>query len=390
MTRISSTFDSGAIEVVSLHADRLHDEPVERIDLRIRRDSHQDFTQWFHFRLADISGRRCVLRFLNAGLCTYPSGWEGYAVVASHDHVDWFRVPTTYHDGVMTVDFMPAGDSVWFAYFEPYGWERHLAFVGRTACSPRARLTHLGLTAEGRDIDCLDFASPDLPTARRATPARQVWIIARQHPGEAMAEWFVEGLVERLIDEADPVARAVLALADLHVVPNMNPDGTVRGNLRTTATGANLNREWLEPSMERSPEVYLVREQMERTGVDLFIDTHGDEGLPYNFVAGSEMLPHFSDRQRVEQTAFVAALKDASPDFQDRVGYPSGKYSSDALKLASKWVGHRFGCLSLTLEMPFKDNADAPDPRVGWNGERSKRLGAAMLLPILLNLRAGA
>ena len=32
-----------------------------------------------------------------------------------------------------------------------------------------------------------------------------VWIIARQHPGESMAEWFVEGLLERLIDEADPV-----------------------------------------------------------------------------------------------------------------------------------------------------------------------------------------
>ena len=191
-----------------------------------------------------------------------------------------------------------------------------------------------------------------------------------------------------MIDESDPVARAALALADFHVVPNMNPDGSVRGNLRTTATGANLNREWLAPSMEHSPEVFLVRQRMEETGVDLFIDAHGDEALPYNFVAGSEMLPDFTDRQRSEQTAFVAAFKDASPDFQDRYGYPSGKYSSDALKLASKWVGHRFGCLSLTLEMPFKDNADAPVPRVGWNGARSKRLGAAILVPMLMNLRA--
>ena len=66
---------------------------------------------------------------------------------------------------------------------------------------------------------------------------------------------------------------------------------------------------------------------------------------------------------------------------------PRASNSSDALKLASKWVGHRFGCLSVTLEMPFKDNADAPAPRVGWNGARSKRLGEAVLLPILWNLR---
>ena len=378
MTSISSTFDSGAIDVVSISTD----QGVHRIDLHIRRDSHQDFTQWFHFRLCDVRNRACAIRFLNAGQCTYPSGWEGYDVVASYDHADWFRVPTRYADGVMTVDIVPTSDTIWFAYFEPFGWERHLALIGRAAASARVRIAHLGLTADGRDIDCIDIA--EFPNPQ---PRKQIWIIARQHPGEAMAEWFVEGMVERLIDDADPVARALLARADFHIVPNMNPDGSVRGNLRTSATGANLNREWLEPSMERSPEVFLVRQRMEATGVDLFIDAHGDEGLPYNFVAGSEMLPDFTERQRREQTAFVSAFKNVSPDFQDRHGYHAGKYSSDALKLASKWVGHRFGCLSLTLEMPFKDNADLPDPRVGWNGARSKRLGSAMLLPILWNVQ---
>jgi murein tripeptide amidase MpaA len=42
-------------------------------------------------------------------------------------------------------------------------------------------------------------------------------------------------------------------------------------------------------------------------------------------------------------------------------------------------VGHTFGGLALTLEMPFKDNADRPDPVHGWNGARSRRLGADAL-----------
>ena len=382
MIRISSNFDSGAIEIASLATD----DQNERIDLRIRRDSHQDFTQWFHFRLQGARDRSCVIRFLNAGQCTYAAGWEGYRAVASYDRAHWFRVPTTYRDGVMTVELTPERDSVYLAYFEPYSWERHLALLGRAEASPRARVIGLGQTIEGRDIDCLDLCEGRSVDAPRA---RQVWIIARQHPGETMAEWFVEGLVERLIDPSDPVARAALAIADFHIVPNMNPDGSMRGNLRTSATGANLNREWLDPSMDKSPEVFLVRQRMEETGVDLFIDAHGDEALPYVFVAGSEMLPDFSERQKSEQAAFIAAFKDASPDFQDRFGYAANKYSSDALKLASKWVGHRFGCLSLTLEMPFKDNADAPDERVGWNGERSKRLGEAILLPMLGNLKRG-
>jgi len=53
------------------------------------------------------------------------------------------------------------------------------------------------------------------------------------------------------------------------------------------------------------------------------------------------------------------------------------------LKLASKYIGHTFKCISLTLEMPFKDNANLPDARIGWNGERSAKLGAAILQPIL-------
>ncbi|MGZ9074877.1 MAG: hypothetical protein ACXW13_03785, partial [Burkholderiaceae bacterium] len=72
----------------------------------------------------------------------------------------------------------------------------------------------------------------------------------------------------------------------------------------------------------------------------------------------------------------------ASADFQSEHGYHASKYKEDVLKLASKYVGHTFGCLSLTLEMPFKDNANAPDDRFGWSGVRSARLGASMLDPI--------
>jgi murein tripeptide amidase MpaA len=49
-------------------------------------------------------------------------------------------------------------------------------------------------------------------------------------------------------------------------VPNMNPDGTWRGHLRTNAAGANLNREWDNPSLEKSPEVYYVRNYMDEVG----------------------------------------------------------------------------------------------------------------------------
>src|SRR5262245_63057850 len=129
-----------------------------------------------------------------------------------------------------------------------------------------------------------------------------------------MAEWFVEGMIERLTDQAEPVSRRLLERAVFHVVPNMNPDGSVLGNLRANAAGANLNREWMAPSMETSPEVFLVRERMRETGVDAFIDVHGDEGLPYVFIAGGEMLPGFTPEQVRAQGEFISNFKRASPE----------------------------------------------------------------------------
>ena len=182
------------------------------------------------------------------------------------------------------------------------------------------------------------------------------------------------------------MARRIREKAVLYIVPNMNPDGAIRGNLRTNAAGANLNREWRDPSAERSPEVLLVRRAMEASGVELFLDIHGDEALPYVFFSTAEEVPGFSDEQRARQARFVEAFAAASPDFQTEHGYAVGRFQDELLTLASKWVAHRFGCVSLTLEMPFKDNANLPDGIAGWSGERSMRLGAAMLAPILQHL----
>jgi murein tripeptide amidase MpaA len=43
--------------------------------------------------------------------------------------------------------------------------------------------------------------------------------------------------------------------------------------------------------------------------------------------------------------------------------------------MSTNQVAERFGCLAMTLEMPFKDNDDLPDPLHGWSPERSRALG---------------
>ncbi len=371
--KISSRFDGGAIDIVQA-------DSAQKIDLRIRKDSHADFLQWFYFRVQGARDTACNFRFINAGATSYPDGWKDYQAVASYDRRTWFRVPTSFDGQVMTISHAPEQDSIYYAYFEPYSWERHLDLLARAAQTPGVRLLDLATTRDGRDLNALVIG--------KANAAKKIWVIARQHPGETMAEWFAEGMIDALLERANPVAALLREQAVFYIVPNMNPDGAVRGNLRTSATGANLNREWVAPTAQFSPEVLAVRNLMHETGCDVFLDVHGDEGLPYVFVAGSEMIEGFSERQAAQQQAFVDCLKAVSPDFQTEYGYAVSKYREEVLRLASKYVAHHFGCVSLTLEMPFKDNAALPDPAVGWNGARSAALGAAMLHPIMQSILA--
>ena len=372
--KISSQFDAGAIEVVNATS-------ANAIDLNIRKDSHADITQWFFFRLQGAQGEPCTIRLLNAGKSAYPAGWEDYNAMASYDRINWFRVPTSFDGDVLSIEHTPAMDSVYYAYFEPYSWERHLSLLDNAQLSPLAELVDLGSTVDGRDLNMLVIGEPE-------EGKKKVWVIARQHPGETMAEWFVEGMLDALLDPAHPFGRQLLKETVFYVVPNMNPDGSVRGNLRTNAAGANLNREWFAPTMERSPEVFLVRQKMHETGVDLLLDVHGDEGLPYVFIAGSDALPTFTAEQAAAQKAFSDDFMTASPDFQDVHGYEEAPYTDEVLTMGSPYVTHAFGCLSLTLELPFKDNANDPDPQVGWDGARSARLGGAVLQPVLRAIHA--
>lgn len=362
---ITANFDSGNIDVIRA-------EDATDIELQIRRDNQSDFYQWFHFKLYGEVGTEHVMRITNAGESAYPDGWKEYSALASYDRETWFRVPTQFDGKTLTIDYTPEQESVYFAYFVPYSYERHQDLIQWAQQSSLVEHVFLGPTLDGRDMNLLVIGEPD-------DSKRKIWVTARQHPGESMAEWFIEGLLGRLLDDEDGAARKLLQNNVFYVVPNMNPDGSVRGHLRTNAVGTNLNREWAEPTLEKSPEVYYVLKAMDETGVDLYLDIHGDENLPYNFLAGCEGVPCYNERHDKLAQQFKDTLLAITPEFQTEFGYEVDKPGEANLTVASNAVSERFDCLAFTLEMPFKDNANLPDEDFGWSANRSAQLGADVL-----------
>lgn len=358
---VSADFDGGSI-------GHVYPNGVDALSLTLRRDNAADIRQWFYFRLVADKGRQVSLRFEDAAASTYPEGWVDYNIVVSNDNDHWHRVATIYENGVLSTRFIPASDVTYCAYFEPYSVNRHLRFLGRIARSARVTVSVIGTSVEGRDLDLITIGRKESP--------KKIWVIARQHPGETMGQWLVQGLISRLLRKDDSEVDDLLSEACIHCIPNINPDGAARGNLRTNAAGVNLNRAWDEASESHAPEVHAIRKKIYETGVHAFLDVHGTERMPYVFVESADRLPSYSSKQRRLQSAFVHALDEVNSDFQTDFGYPSNHATKTDLSVASKHISSKYDCLSLTLEMPFKDNALRPMPHVGWNGRRARNLGA--------------
>lgn len=369
---ISAPHDSGNIDVIDASNPAL-------IRLNIREDGAAKFHQWFYYRVTGAGGQSCRYVIENASSASYEDGWKDYRVCASYDLEDWFRIDTAYDNGQLVFQHTAEHDSIYYAYFAPYPVERYRQFIADIIDLDAAVYEPLGATLDGEPLDLFRFGEP-------AQDKHNLWIIARQHPGETMGSWWMEGFLPRLMDEGDAVAMALREQAVIHVVPLVNIDGSRRGHLRTNAAGADLNREWADPSPSRSPEVYAIRNRMDGVGCDFFLDVHGDEAIANNFIAGGEGIPKWSDKHQERLDHFKSTLKILSPAFQTVEGYPVDAPGTANLKIAANQIAARFDCLSMTLEMPFKDVDILPDRRVGWSPERCRDLGRACMDAIWIAL----
>jgi murein tripeptide amidase MpaA len=396
---ISDEFDGGNIEFVDQVASKKGGVAVT-VNVRIKPDPYTELEKINHMQYFAFQAAVCGVgdppikveyAIENASKVSFPIAWQGSTVFYTSDLNDpdsWQRnLGTKYEDGKLCWTHEHDADGkVFFSYFPPFTHEQHMHLIRKCRTSDLASVETLGQSLDGRDIECVSVGKGE----------RVCWVIHRQHPGETMAEYYAEGLLTRLLGLStngvvDDQVKKILEMYTFHIVPSMCPDGGVRGHLRTNACGANLNREWATkgdyeaPSLTRSPEVYCVLNKMGETGVDLFLDVHGDEELPFNFLCGAEKVKTWGKRLESLHGAFVAAYKRSNSDMQQKIGYPPPDGVVDAAKyinIATNQIATRFDCLALTLEMPFKDCESNPDPERGWSPERSRKLGASVLDPL--------
>ena len=108
-----------------------------------------------------------------------------------------------------------------------------------------------------------------------------VIIIARQHPGETVGSYVIQGCIDFLMGNSEE-AKKLREIYLFKIVPMMNPDGVLVGNSRTSFAGCDLNRRWGKPSEIIHPEVFFTKNMILKLtlqrNIAFIIDCHGHFG----------------------------------------------------------------------------------------------------------------
>ncbi|CAL8470420.1 g9962 [Coccomyxa elongata] len=364
------------------------------IDINITADPFSPAEEYyfggrFFFRVTNALGVPLTIRILNAD---YPYDWPpNYSVRATYDREFWFQVTTGYtflNDakidgarGILEFQLTPTQDVVYFASWAVHTYERESLNVARWIKSPSVKVQTIGQSLDHRDIQMVIIGTPGT--------GRNIWVTTGQHPSERQGPWFVEGLVDRLIDNTDPTSRALLQRSTWYVVPNMNPDGNYLGYHRTNRNGINLNRAWGARTTADSPETAAVEAAMNVSGQnpDFYMDIHANEQWEYNFWFYPSP-PGFDAEVNITRFAFERNMKATNPEY---LGEESGYLSPDPTlqgptNYADAYTANQYHCVGTTIELTIKDLPFSKDPVTGFSPQRAKSWGARTLDAVLLTL----
>lgn len=268
----------------------------------------------------------------------YLHGWHRYQPWVSIDGENWQRLP---EERVSVLD----GGSVEFTLHIP---------AGDLFVAAQPPLTHTdmqdwakglagdhGLTLQtvARSVDGMPVTAYHSEFGRRQG---LVVLISRQHPPEVTGGLAYQDFVERLFMD-DDLAQRFRARYALGLVPEINPDGVIRGHWRTNRRGVDLNRDWGPFTQPETSGVanWMARLQ-QQAPLQLFMDFHSTS---YDVF----YMPHATDDPF--PPGFAATWR---ANLGSRLGDEMPAWSGDhnpGLPTAKSWVRKQYGVVAMTYEV---------------------------------------
>ena len=197
----------------------------------------------------------------------FGNDWKGFNVCYSYDNKNWKRIKTSFlkKNKTLTWKHRSTKKNVYFAYYPPYTTVMKQKMMMKYKNKKGAKAKTLGKSK----VDALILGNGPL----------KIFIVARQHPGESIGSWMIEGFLKEYF--SDVQRKVVEDVFTFYIIPMANPDGVKLGHWYTNKKGQNLNRSWRH---NKTSETNAIKKLMTEKKALLYLDLHGDEGASKHFI----------------------------------------------------------------------------------------------------------
>lgn len=124
------------------------------------------------------------------------------------------------------------------------------------------------------NIKCIFEPVDEIVIGNIKLPA--VVFTARQHPGETLSSFFIEGVIQEILNSSNLLEKYCFV-----IYPIVNKNGVKNGNHRYT-NGIDYNRSWNKK--DEPTEIKYIKEKLKILNIKYFIDVHNDEITSENYI----------------------------------------------------------------------------------------------------------
>lgn len=259
--KIISDFDCGSIIERQYDNDGLH--------VSLSTTSTGETNHWFYFGILESPPSLTII-FDNAKSSRFAKGWYGYHPFISYDNLSWKRCELPFiinNDSTISLNLRNLPSTFYLSWYPPY---------------PISRFHD--------NIKENDFIF-QLGNSER----QSILITVRQHPGETMGSYFLEGLMKYLYSHE---STQLLSNYNFIIVPFVNIQGIEEGMHRTSFDGIDYNFNWFNNQI---PRINLIKNYIREKQLIAYFDIHGDEISKNNYI-------YYTSKFKSVNTQFLKSL----------------------------------------------------------------------------------
>lgn len=303
----NSNYDNG-----SLYSVESAGTNVFNLGLFVEDSSEGLGTRKYHFRfkMSGVAGRSLTLNIDHSQ--------NPYPFISVNGGVSWRRLtPAEAPDsGRLNLTFPAGQNEVELAFFDPLGYQEiHERVNALVMAGVGATTEVLGLSQQGRQQWLVTVTDPTVPTTNK----RRVWVHARAHAGEVTSSHVMLGLLDQVTTDT-AMGRHLRRNCIVHILPNLNVDGTYLGLTRWDSQGRDLERQWANPS--NVPEVANIRARVDQymatpNPIEVCLNLHSTVGNWADSFFFKHIMPSVTFAFEGIQQDYIDAFNSATPLFDN-------------------------------------------------------------------------